>query len=51
MVTEKCTDVFMGILFGLGGRVEGGRSYVGGSFYGGTSHGERDFQWKGRRIF
>ena len=24
MVTGKCTDVFRGIFFGLGGRVEGG---------------------------
>ena len=24
MITGKCTDVFRGIFFGLGGRVEGG---------------------------
>ena len=50
MVTGKCTDVFRGILFGLGGELrEGG--YMGGSFHGGTSQGGRDFQWRGRRIF
>ena len=41
MVIGKCTDVFRGIFFGLGG-FEGG--YVGGSFHEGTSHGGRDFQ-------
>ena len=42
MVTRKCTDVFRGICFGLGGIVEGG--YVGGYFHGETSHGGREFQ-------
>ena len=41
----KYTDGFRGIVFGLGGRVEGG--YVGGYFHGETSHGGREFQWRG----
>ena len=39
MVIGKCTDVFRGIFFGLGG---GG--YVGGSFLGGIFHGGREIQ-------
>ena len=30
MVTGKCTDVFRGVFFGLGGRVEGGLRGGGG---------------------
>ena len=47
MVTGKCTDVFRGIFFWFGGRVEGGGGYVGGSFHGGTSHGEETFNGRG----
>ena len=50
MVTGKCTDVFRRI-FLVGGGGELRADYVGGSFHGGTSHGERDFEWRGRRIF
>ena len=49
MVTGKCTDVFRGIFFGLGGGGEVGGD-VGGSFYGGTSHRGRDFQRRGHMI-
>ena len=50
MVIGKCTDVFQGNVFGLGGGVRGG-GHVGGSFLGGICHGGRKIQWKGRRIF
>ena len=41
MVIGKCTDVFRGIYFGFGGRVEGG-GYVGGSFLGEIYHGGKN---------
>ena len=41
MVIGKCTDVFRGIFFGFGGRVEGG-GYVGGSFLGEICHGGKN---------
>ena len=43
VVTGKCTDVFRGIFFGLGGELRG-EGYVGGYFHGETSHGKREFQ-------
>ena len=50
MVTGKCADVFRGIFVCLGGYLRG-EGYRGGSFHGETSHGGRDFQWRGAQDF
>ena len=43
MVIGKCTDVFQGDYFGLGGGGLRGGDYVEGSFLGGICHGEEKF--------
>ena len=44
MVTEKCTDVFRGVLFLVWGVGLRGGDYVGVSVLGGIFHGGREIQ-------